>query len=195
LQRCLAMLREIGVTAAKPPEPRSCRQRFVDEYRRYLLRERGLAAASLLNYLPFAEQRLSSRFRLSDIDPSELTAMDVTKFVRDRVHHLSHGRAKLLVTALRSFLRYLRQQGEISIDLAGCVPAVPVWSSSTLRCYSKLRSRTQHRELAAIKPVRPILLNYARIFGYAKSRLCGQCRRLTDPELLHLVQKSLVLDV
>ena len=37
LRRFLAMLREIGVTAAKPPEPRNCQQRFIDEYRRYLL--------------------------------------------------------------------------------------------------------------------------------------------------------------
>jgi len=132
LRRFLAMLREMGVTAAKPPEPRNCRQRFVDEYRRYLLRERGLADTSLLNYVPFAEQLLSSRFGQSDINLSELTAMDVTKFMQDRVHQLSPGRAKLLVTALRSFLRYLRHQGEISIDLAGCVPAVAVWSLSTL---------------------------------------------------------------
>jgi site-specific recombinase XerD len=132
LRRFLAMLREIGVTAAKPPEPRNCRQRFVDEYRRYLLGERGLAETSLRNYVPFAEQLLYSRFGQSGMNLSELTAMDVTKFVQDRVRQLSSGRAKLLVTALRSFLRYLRHRGEISIDLAGCVPAVAVWSLSTL---------------------------------------------------------------
>jgi site-specific recombinase XerD len=114
LRRFLAMLREIGVTAAKPPEPRNCRQRFVDEYRRYLLRERGLAETSLLNYVPFAEQLPYSRFGQSDMNLSELTAMDVTKFVQGRVRQLSSGRAKLLVTALRSFLRYLRHQGHRS---------------------------------------------------------------------------------
>jgi site-specific recombinase XerD len=132
LRRFLAMLREIGVTAPKLPEPRNCRQRFIDEYRRYLLQERGLAEASLLNYVPFAEQLLSSRFRQSDMNLSELTATDVTKFMRDRVHQLSPGRAKLLVTALRSFLRYLRHQGETSLDLAGCVPPVASWSLSAV---------------------------------------------------------------
>jgi site-specific recombinase XerD len=132
LRRFLAMLREIGLTAAKPPEPRNGQQRFIDEYRRYLLQERGLAETSLLNYVPFAEQLLSSRFRQSDMNLSELTATDVTKFMRDRVHQLSPGRAKLLVTALRSFLRYLRHQGEISVDLAGCVPPVAAWSLSTV---------------------------------------------------------------
>lgn len=51
LRRFLAMLREIGVTPAKPPEPRNCQQRCLDEYRRYLLHERGLAESSLLNYV------------------------------------------------------------------------------------------------------------------------------------------------
>jgi site-specific recombinase XerD len=132
LRRLLAMLREIGVTPAKPPEPRNCQQRFLDEYRRYLLHERGLAESSLLNYVPFAEQLLFNRFGQSDINLQELTATDVTKFLQDRALQLSPGRAKLLVTALRSFLRYLRHQGEISLDLAGCVPAVAAWSLSTV---------------------------------------------------------------
>jgi hypothetical protein len=36
-----------------------------------------------------------------------------------------------MVTALRAFLRYLRHQGEITMDLAACVPAVANWSFST----------------------------------------------------------------
>jgi hypothetical protein len=46
LRRLLAILREIEVTRAKPPEPRNDQQRFIDEYRRYLLRERGLSETS-----------------------------------------------------------------------------------------------------------------------------------------------------
>jgi hypothetical protein len=65
LRRFLAMLREIGVTAAKAPEPRNCQQRFIDEYRRYLLQERGLAETSLLNYVPFAERHLVARERMA----------------------------------------------------------------------------------------------------------------------------------
>jgi hypothetical protein len=58
LRRLLAMLRKIEVTRAKPPELRNCQQRLTDEYRRYLLRERGLAESTLVNYIPFAEQLL-----------------------------------------------------------------------------------------------------------------------------------------
>jgi site-specific recombinase XerD len=132
LRRFLALLRESGLTAAKLPESKSSRQRFIDEYRSYLRQERGLAEASLLNYVPFAEELLSSRFGDSDLDFAKLTATDVTKFIQGRAHQLSPGRAKLLVTALRSFLRYLRYRGEISVDLAACVPSVAVWSLSTV---------------------------------------------------------------
>src|ERR1044072_1298592 len=78
LRRLLAMLRDIGVTAAKAPEVTDCRDRFISDYRRYLIQERGLAETTLLNYVPFAEQLLSSRFGESSLNLSELTALDVT---------------------------------------------------------------------------------------------------------------------
>jgi site-specific recombinase XerD len=132
LRRLLAMLREIGQTAAKPPQPRNDQQHLMDEYQCYLLQERGLSEASLLNYVPFAEQLLLDRFGPSATDLSELTAKDVTKFLQNRARQLNPGRTKLLVTALRSFLRYLRHRGEISVDLAGCVPPVAAWSFSAV---------------------------------------------------------------
>ena len=132
LRRLLTMLREIGVTAPKPVQLKDCQKQLTDEYEHYLLHERGLAQSSLLNYVPFAEQFLTHRFGRSEMTISSLTAKDVTKFIQDRVRQLSPGRAKLLVTALRSFLRYLRHQDRISVDLAGCVPPVACWSLSTV---------------------------------------------------------------
>ncbi len=61
-----------------------------------------------------------------------LRAADITGFVQRHAHRLSPGRAKLLVTALRSFFRYLLHRGEISLGLAACVPIVPNWPKSTL---------------------------------------------------------------
>jgi hypothetical protein len=132
LRRLLAMLQQIGVTVAKASDPETCHQRFIVDYRRYLLRERGLAEATLVYFVRFAEQFLSARFGNGDLNLSQLCAKDVTDFVRNRAHQLSPGRAKLLVTALRSLLRYLRHQGEIPIDLARCVLPVAMWSLSTL---------------------------------------------------------------
>ena len=132
LRRLLAMLRRIGVALATTSEPGNCRQRFLDHYRRYLLQERGLAVDTLVYFGQFAEQFLCDGFGNGDLNLSELCAKDVTDFVQNRAHQLSPGRAKLLVTALRSLLRYMRHQGEISVDLARCVPPVANWSLSSL---------------------------------------------------------------
>ncbi len=132
LGRLLSMLREIGVAAAKAPTPLSAEERLVGQYRRYLLQERGLAEASMLNYVSFVEQFVAGRFGNGGLNLIELSALEVTQFVRSRAHQLSPGRAKLLVTALRSFLRYLLYRGEIAFDLAGCVPPVARWSLSTV---------------------------------------------------------------
>jgi site-specific recombinase XerD len=146
LRRFLALLREIGLTAARPPESRNRQQQFIDEYQRYLRQERGLAENSLPNYVPFAEQLLSIRFGDADMNFPELTATDVTKFLQDRAQQLSPGRAKLLVTSLRSFLRYLRHRGETSVDLAECVPPAAVWSPCQSSC---LLARCNESSIAA----------------------------------------------
>jgi site-specific recombinase XerD len=108
------------------------RQIITGEFLRYLLQERGLSKATLQYYVPFIDQFLSERFRNKPVNLSTLRAGDVIGFVQRHVHRFSPGRAKLLVTALRSFCRYLRHHGEIAVDLAACVPAVPNWSKSTL---------------------------------------------------------------
>jgi len=132
LGRLLALLRRIGVTVAKVPEPGNSQQQFIEAYRRYLLQKRGLAVATVAYFVRFADEFLSDRFGSGDLNLVGLCARDVTGFVQQRARRLSPGRAKLLVTALRSLLRYMRHQGEISVDLARCVPPVATWSLSTL---------------------------------------------------------------
>jgi site-specific recombinase XerD len=132
LYRFLHMLREQGATRRQKKPPLSSQQRLTTNYGRYLLQERGLAQATIVNYVPFIDQFLSARFQRIPINLSKLRARDVTGFVRCHAHKLSPGRAQLLVTALRSFLRYLRHQGKVATDLAACVPTVARWSFATL---------------------------------------------------------------
>src|SRR5437879_3535365 len=132
LYRFLHVLRDQGATR-RPKKPLlSPKQRLTTNYGRYLLEERGLTQATVVNYVPFIDQFLSARFQQSPCKLSQLRARDVTDFVRCQAHKLSPGRAQLLVTALRSFLRYLRHQGKITTDLNACVPTVARWSFATL---------------------------------------------------------------
>jgi site-specific recombinase XerD len=130
LRRFVAMLREVGVAAARPPEPRNQRQKRLSDYRQYLLKERGLAETTIPSYVAFADQFLADRFGDSGLNLIALGAGDVAKFMRKRAHDLTRGTARLMVTGLRSFFRYLRHQGEITTDLAASVLPVANWSLS-----------------------------------------------------------------
>src|ERR1035438_3709706 len=133
LKRLLAMLCQKGVVGPRqPPVVDTAHSRIVAEFQRYLLQERGLSPATLLNYVPVVEQFLAERFHNRAPNFAMLRAPHVTGFVMRHAHQLSPVRAGLMVTALRSFLRYLRHRGAITTDLAGCVPTVPNWSLSAL---------------------------------------------------------------
>jgi site-specific recombinase XerD len=133
LERLLTILRQTGIVKPhQPPVAETAQSRIVAEFRRYLLQERGLSPLTLLNYIPVIEQFLSERFHNRAPKFAMLRAPDVTRFVTRHARQLSSLRAGLMVTALRSFFRYLRHRGAIATDLAGCVPTVPSWSLSTL---------------------------------------------------------------
>jgi site-specific recombinase XerD len=133
LERLLAMLCQTGVVKQhQPPVADNAQSRVTHEFRRYLLQERGLSPSTLHNYVPVIEQFLFERFHNRAPNFAMLRAPDVTGFVMRHAHQLSPGRAKLMVTALRSFFRYLRHRGGMSTDLTGCVPTVPNRSLSTL---------------------------------------------------------------
>lgn len=135
LYRFLRMLREQGVIPPQKEQPLSPQQRLIKDYVRYLLEERGLTRATAANNVPFADRflsALSAKYRGSGLALAQLRPPDVTDFVRQQTQKLSPGRAQLLVTALRSFFRYLLHQGKIKIDLAVCVPTVARWSFSIL---------------------------------------------------------------
>ena len=132
LRRLVLILREIDVLQAEPQRALNSVQECVNEYREYLVQQRGLSQTSLPYYLSFVEQFLSSRFAGGEICFMELCASDVTTFLRINVARLSRGRAKLLVTALRTFLRYLLHQGKVAVDFAPCVLPVACWSYSEI---------------------------------------------------------------
>lgn len=107
-------------------------QKLLREYDLYLQTERALSLATRINYLPFVRRFVVSRFGSARVDLSRLRALDVLKFVRRTAGQLKNKRVLLMTTALRSFLRFARYRGDITLDLAACVPPVASWSLSNL---------------------------------------------------------------
>lgn len=133
LQTLFWVLRERGIGSKEPsPEAADPCKRVEQDFERYLSHERGLSPATLANYLPFVHQLLLERFSNGPLQFAKLSATDITGFVRRHAHDHSPGRCGAMVAALRAFLRHLQHRGEITADLAGCVPKVANWSHATL---------------------------------------------------------------
>ena len=109
--------------------------RLLSQYEEYLRAERGLAPASVVAYLPYVRRFVDERFGEQPLRLWKLGPRDVSSFIVRYAHSMSPGRAKLMVTALRSFLRFLFQRGQIEANLAEAVPTVADWRLSTIPKY------------------------------------------------------------
>jgi len=107
-------------------------ERCAQAFEQFLREERALATATIINYVPFIRSFLKERFGKRTIKLSRLCAGDVVRFVQRQARRLHVKRAKLLTTALRSFLQYARYRGEVTVDLAAAVPVVASWSMTSL---------------------------------------------------------------
>jgi integrase/recombinase XerD len=133
LRQLLDFLRHKGVIPAEKTHRRpSAVELCAQAFERYLREERLLAKATIVNYVPFIHEFLKHRFGNGPVRLSRLCAEDVVRFVQRRAPQLHVKRAKLLTTALRSFLRYVRYRGDVRLDLAAAVPRVANWSMSSI---------------------------------------------------------------
>jgi integrase/recombinase XerD len=124
-----AFLRGAGaLPAAVPAHPAGAVGVLVSRYRGYLETERGLAAGTVRYCTDEARGFLAGREdRLAG-----LGAAEVSGFVAGECRRRSTGSAKILVTALRSLLRFLAAEGLTVPGLHDAVPAVAGWRGGGL---------------------------------------------------------------
>src|SRR5437016_8587206 len=106
--------------------------KLLDDFSLYLQQERVLAPTTVANYVSLIKKFLTHRFGTGPADLSNLTAAQVVGSVQRLVPSLCRKRAKVMTSALRSFLRYARYQDFIRSDLAACVPCVADWSVASI---------------------------------------------------------------
>jgi site-specific recombinase XerD len=131
LKRLFSFLREVGVIAEEVIVD-SPGTKLKREFETYLLRERVVVPKTVIGYAAFADRFLKDLFADGAPDLSTLSAEDIVRFVQRQASSLRVKRAKLMTTALRSFLQFARYRGYINIDLAASVPAVANWSMTTI---------------------------------------------------------------
>jgi site-specific recombinase XerD len=148
LRQLIDFLRYRGVIPAETRKRRRLMpaERCAQEFEQYLRQQRALANATVVNYVPFIRKFLTDRFGNGPVRLSRLRARDVVRFVQRQAPRLHRKRAKLMTTALRSFLQYARYCGHITLDLAAAVPAVANWSMPSI---PRAISADQVRQLLA----------------------------------------------
>jgi site-specific recombinase XerD len=212
LRRLLAMLRRLGVTPAARVARSSPSEQLVGAYERFLLEERNLASQSVTHLRLLSSRFLSEEFGNGPLHLSKLSALHVTTFVQRHARQHGSANAKKLVSAMRSFLRYLHYKGLVKTDLSLVVPKVACWSLSTLPKHlsaAQVRQVLHHcdRSTALGRRNYAILLLLARLglrageivslnlenIDWDNSRItvCGKCRRWEELPLPTDVAKAI----
>ncbi|MBT8352089.1 MAG: site-specific integrase [Deltaproteobacteria bacterium] len=138
LHRFLDHLQREGATPhLKPAANDSPLANIQSRYEYYLLRERGLSAVTGPRYWPYIQRFLLDQFGNKAIRFCELCSQDIDHFILRYAHQGTAKTAQLMVSALRSFFRFLFRYGETKCDLSTAVPTVAAWRLSEVPKYIK----------------------------------------------------------
>ena len=132
-QQLLQYLRERGHTAPAVPaidvHPAAA---VVRDFEAFLRSERGLSTATVVSYVTVVRRFLHERFARKALRLEQLRAQELHCFVVREVQRVSRTHGKIVITALRSFMRFLLLRGAVRTDLARTLPGVATWRLSHL---------------------------------------------------------------
>jgi len=138
LHRFLDHLRREGaIPYPKPTLNDSPLAHLKSQYEDYLLKERGLSTATGPRYWHYIRRFLRERFDNKPMRLCELCPQDIDSFLIRHAHERAARVAQLMVSAMRSFLRFLFRYGETKYDLSTAVPTVAAWRLSDVPKYIK----------------------------------------------------------
>jgi site-specific recombinase XerD len=101
---------------------------LLNRYRRWMDRERGLSAATMLRYENTARRFLTDHaIAGGQVAPDRLTGADLNAFLLRECGRVSSGSAKGRVAELRSLMRFLHLNGLTPTKLGAAVPPVGGW--------------------------------------------------------------------
>jgi site-specific recombinase XerD len=128
----MLVLRRSGrIAPARPMEPRPA-DAMLEAFEAYLRETRGATSKTCVEYTRYVREFLESVEINAPGDISILGPRDVMDFVASRAACCKPATAKLVATALRSFLRFQQMQGLCGAELTEAVPTVPRWRLSQI---------------------------------------------------------------
>ena len=100
-------------------------EQLISEYDRHMDQVCGFSVSSRRLRRYCCRHLLKWRYGTRPIHLSQLSAKDLTGFVRARAADLSPGSLHVFIVCLRNFCRFLEFSGRIRIGLSGALPRVP----------------------------------------------------------------------
>jgi integrase len=121
----LAHLRRVGVVPVpQSTVPTTPADQLIEDYRAYLVEERGLAATTVASDLHVARLFLTTRPQVPRLGLDDLDASGILDFVRQECRHRSPGSTRYVVAGLRAFLRFCHLTGRTLRPLVDAVPKI-----------------------------------------------------------------------
>jgi len=134
LRAFVALLRSRGLIP--PEEPAVSGLSALDErlkdFGEHLERERGVTAKCREAYCDSVRKFLTSTCGIKASDGATLSPDGISAFIIEFRKSCSLSHAQRMVTAIRSYLRFLKFRGDIRIDVTGGALAFPNWRGTKL---------------------------------------------------------------
>jgi len=124
LRTLVQHLRAQGIIAEQSAPVRTDAEELAHRYGEYLVQRRALTAVSVQWHVAVVLRFLQDRFGRGPLRLHALGEKDITRFVLRGAERLCARTQQSRMSALRSFFRFLLEQGEVVVDLAGAVPTV-----------------------------------------------------------------------
>jgi len=105
---------------------------IIQAYEKYLDEDKGLCTSTILRNKNITRDFLYQQFGKNTFVSKKITQHIILTYIIKLKKHYKSKTIQSMVSALRSFLRYLVMIGKIRIELANCIPAVPGWRATHL---------------------------------------------------------------
>jgi site-specific recombinase XerD len=132
LKRLLTVLREAGAIGPSASATLNPHEQIFADFVEFLDRDRGLTRVTIIHHRPVIRLFLKETGIERAEDFAKLGHADIIGFVERHARDHGPDTAKGLCWSLRAFLRYLRYEDRILVDLAGCVPTIRRWKYASL---------------------------------------------------------------
>ena len=144
VRRFLQHLRQRGVVQSLEVRPQSVQR--VEDFLQWMKAHRGVVETTLISYGSY----VGDLVRVLGNDPQTYTARDLRDFVETRYRHYRSTSLRMVLAAVRMFLRYLAVEGQCRPGLEHALTPLANWSQQSLP--QGLAPEEIRRVLAACMP-------------------------------------------